>query len=738
MPLRTLVHSLCFVAFFNIGSATAAARTHAVLVGISEYPNLEERLQLNGPRNDVAAFHEFLRERNVPAADIRVLADGSEIKGAGLPTRKAILDALAETASKSAEGDTVFLLLSGHGSQQPAAANDKDELDQLDEIFLPRDVGKWSGETGVVLQAITDNEIGAAITRIRNRGAFVWAIFDHCNSGTMTRSLPAPGERDRQVQLADLVDKKDKPAFDAAMQSAFARGEQSRGGGSQEATILDNATTATSKGGMVAFYAAQSGETTPEGALPVYSSGSKPRGWFSYYLDKAMRERPEATYRQIIDQVMLSYRAENRNAPTPMLEGTAQDAPIFGSQIVRGPQQWLIAKRGELLRLSAGVFNEVTEDSILSVVPKASSKDSELLGYVRVVEAGAASAIVEPVEHAGKPVFDIAKLSKGGAYARPVELKVDYALRVSAPVQNDYCSAAPARIDALVQELKNRPSLAPRVRWVEVKNAADVRLCVVRDRVLFLDGSGTIDLRPGAEAPGITIAADNKPASADEPSPAAIQLGESLQRIARVKNIAKVAGEVSASAPKIKIDVKLKRNCNAAGAEPDCTDDLLPITATDRPILRDKDIITVTVSNPTAQGIDLTTLYVDDSFGINVIFPINGESAKLPAGGSKVFSPPLTINTRTTGREQLLFIAVPSESLTAETTFVGLAQEGMQMLASRGTSKGVSADHRGAGGLEALFNDAASGSNAGTVRAVNDRTSPTSAQFSSFSWVVTK
>ena len=47
----------------------------------------------------------------------------------------------------------------------------------------------WDGKKGAVTNAIADDELGRWIAAIRETGAFVWIIFDHCNSGTMTRAF---------------------------------------------------------------------------------------------------------------------------------------------------------------------------------------------------------------------------------------------------------------------------------------------------------------------------------------------------------------------------------------------------------------------------------------------------------------------------------------------------------------------------------------------------------------------
>ena len=134
--LRTITFvSLCAFGWLSTaGNAMAAGRTHALLVGVSQYPNLDQSMWLDGPHNDVTLFRDFLVERNVRREDITLLADG--IQGAGDPNKRAIMTALDGIASRAQSGDFVFLMFAGHGSQEPTHDEAKDEPDGLDEIFM--------------------------------------------------------------------------------------------------------------------------------------------------------------------------------------------------------------------------------------------------------------------------------------------------------------------------------------------------------------------------------------------------------------------------------------------------------------------------------------------------------------------------------------------------------------------------------------------------------------------------
>jgi hypothetical protein len=71
------------------------------------------------------------------------------VLGAGLGPRAVGLVAFADLAARAQPGDFVYLHFSGHGSQAPAL-DPATELDGLDELFLPVDIGPWNDSIGTV------------------------------------------------------------------------------------------------------------------------------------------------------------------------------------------------------------------------------------------------------------------------------------------------------------------------------------------------------------------------------------------------------------------------------------------------------------------------------------------------------------------------------------------------------------------------------------------------------------
>jgi hypothetical protein len=195
-----LALSALALAIIALTSPASARENFAVLIGVNAYPNFGPKNQMRGPVNDVALMQSVLRARRFAEDHILMVADG--IPGAQAPTRKAIVQTLADVTDKATRGDFVYLHFSGHGSQQPenVARTDRGHKpDGMNEIFLPRDTGAWSDKDHSVANVIVDFEMNTIVTTLRNKGVFVWAVFDSCHSGSMVRGAPVDDVVFRQV-----------------------------------------------------------------------------------------------------------------------------------------------------------------------------------------------------------------------------------------------------------------------------------------------------------------------------------------------------------------------------------------------------------------------------------------------------------------------------------------------------------------------------------------------------------
>src|SRR5438270_3289448 len=173
----------------------AEARTRALLVGVANYNEASGIHSLLGPRNDVTMIWRMLACLGVDPKDITVLTDSlpeapefPKINGA--PVYANIINGFDALARDSTAGDDVVFYYSGHGTRQPTGPDeekDEPEPDGYDEVLLPADSGPYDPTGGGIKHSLVDYRLGKKLDAIRAKGAFVWAIVDSCNSGTVTR-----------------------------------------------------------------------------------------------------------------------------------------------------------------------------------------------------------------------------------------------------------------------------------------------------------------------------------------------------------------------------------------------------------------------------------------------------------------------------------------------------------------------------------------------------------------------
>ena len=314
-PSVLLLLLVVFAATCWAGAAGAQER-YAVLVGVGAYANLGERLQLHGPPNDVALMREYLTSiAGFAEENVVTLADN----GPRPPESAAIRAELQNLHGKLAEGDFVLLYFAGHGSRQPAGSDAEEELDGYDEIFLPADVGAWNRDIGAVDNAIVDDEIAEFIDGYRRTGVDVWAVFDSCHSGTMTRGVGDAGVRTRQVPPGDLG----VPTASRATAGT---------GSTPPFMDISESSGESEMGSLVGFFASHSGEETPEMALPrgAEETDQEVYGLFSYSLWNALRRYPNASYGELAELVLAEYAAMPHMRSTPQFYGTNMEEAVFG------------------------------------------------------------------------------------------------------------------------------------------------------------------------------------------------------------------------------------------------------------------------------------------------------------------------------------------------------------------------------------------------------------------------
>lgn len=412
-----------------------ARENYALLIGANEYTNLDERWWLNGPKNDVLMVRDYLlAEAPVPfAADhVTVLTDGTP--DAKPATLQAIRDAVADLTAKAQAGDFIYLHFSGHGTRAPAT-KDETELDGLDEMFLPVDIGAWDNSVGAVENALVDDEIGQMIDGLRAKGADVWVVFDSCHSGTATRAVEAGDDDVRVRQLDPSVLGIDVEA----MEDGISRGVGEADPAAEEFPVDSKG----GEGAFVAFYAAQTNEVTPEKKLPKGKPDRVPHGVFTYTIFETIAEHPGATYGQLAEEVLRKYSVKNLAKATPLFEGDL-DAVAFSGEAAPPINQWQATAEGTDFTIPAGELHGISAGDMLAVMGTAADATDAALGYVKVAKTDTFGSTATPVEYDGKTLpVEVPK----GVLLRKLDDGVDFTLTVALPP----VGTAPA--DALRAEL---------------------------------------------------------------------------------------------------------------------------------------------------------------------------------------------------------------------------------------------------------------------------------------------
>ena len=558
-----------------------ARENYAILIGASTYPGLEERYWLKGPANDVKLVETYLTTAApVPfaAGNIAVLADGVTVP----PTLAAIRGAFADLTARVAPGDFVYLHFSGHGTQSPALDPDS-ELDGLDELFLPTDIGPWSDGLGVVENALVDDEIGRLIDRLRAKGADVWAVFDSCHSGTVTRAAPMDGEEVRTRRLPPDALGIPEPAVTRSAGDPRAAPEAPIDAGDEP-------------GSFVAFYAAQTNEVTPEKNLPRGKPGRVPQGVFTYALFEVLAEYPAATYGQIGQEVLRRYATKSLARSTPMFEGDLDRVAFSGSPGAR-VAQWAASRDGDSFTLPAGTLHGLAVGEVLAVMGSAADETSAALGYVQVTGAETFAATAAPVAYGDKVLP--AELPKG-LILRKIGQDIDFTLTIALPEPgNAPADALTAALEVLLAEA------GPRLIFVPPGAEADLTLAVLPDSprpdaIWVLPGTGLADT-DYATIPSVTTA--DKDAET-----LGLTLADTLGTMAKALNLLKLGAGVGVGSLDVSVEMQTRTPQNRT---------LRALPTNTVPRLVPDDEVHILARNNMDIPVDVNVLYIGADYSIS-------------------------------------------------------------------------------------------------------------------------
>jgi hypothetical protein len=689
------VSGLCalFLSMAVASVVLAVPQQHVLLVGVTQYPYLPRDYWLNGPGNDVALLREVLITRFHVAPEHVTVLVGWPREEALRPTRANIARAFQHLAEVAGPEDQVVIFLAGHGSQQPANDDpDNFEPDGLDEIFLAADVRGWNRTTGQVENAIVDDEIHAWVTAIRAKGAFVWVIVDACHAGTMLRGAPRDEERERSIPPEVLMIPAE--ALTAATQRAMQRG-QSRGAPSAPAGVLGLPTT---QGGVVATYAAQESEPTPEKKFP--SEAGAWHGLFTHTLSEVLLQSASAlTYRELVERVHARYRQAGRYQPTPLVEGGGLDREVLGLQVWPERPKILLKGPGDTQHtwlVDAGSLHGIRSGSVLAVYPPAGLPDADRpIGHVRVLEARPQEALVEPIAFDNVPAPAEAALVRR---ARCQVVLVDYGdlrLRVAVQVQTEPAAevqtmvpgTGPRSLEEALTVLTTRPD-----RLIErVANPADAAwyVRVVSDQVYLVPAAGWLTSRrqpPGEEDTPVMAPPQFAlgPVTASENLRTTVQ--QALIRIARAQHLLSLTtedGVLTSPSEAIDVGIDVLRFPDQETGQ----GEVVPYDTEGRR-LYPGDVVAFRVTNRTTAAVDVTLLFINSSYGIHTLFPSSPDEPNRLGPGQQRNTVRFTV-APPYGTDHVVAIAIKAQPGTSPLDFSYLEQPELSQVQS--TTRGAQA-----------------------------------------------
>ena len=657
-------------------------RNHALLVAVTEYPNLFRSEWLEGPNNDALMMRDYLTtDAPVPFApeDIRVLATGLE--GAlAEPTREAIAAEMARLVELAEQGDFVLLHFAGHGIEQPARFPDE-EVDGRDQVFMPKDVQRMTQALGHWPNGYVDKDIRDDITAIRSKGAQVWAIFDCCHSGTMTRALdvrPA-GEVSRKIDLRHYDIPHDMWGQARSLASAgTVTGPSSMFGPADDVADVQGLAP------LVAFFAAQTTEETPELPLPPHSEGATQMGLFSFTLLAKLRENPQMSYRQLGQAIHHAYLGMNRVRPSPLFEGSL-NAPVFDSADGRAyVPQWRISGRGDAREIAAGHMHLLSPGTRLAVLAEPSHTLSDALG---VVEIGSASALRSQLtEVAGDPDPDLPAIALSDipeqAYALLLESVVSFELTVAPPIADGPHTALAGQVMGWLTDIAADEAQPIRLRLVPPEAAADIRFDIRSEaevaalmqeqgglsdsdarlvaqaaqsdlpRLWLLDTSASHSLRP-TERPF------SRGLDADSLGQVAPWLRQSLGAVYRATNLSRLAQFDDFGESDVQIQVTRLPEFQS----PLTRGEALALHRTS--IVQPGNTAHVRVENLGSTPVDVNILYIGSNYAITSMLeePVRLRAAAPDAPNAVYSEEVVEFDATSFGRERLLVIVTAAEAL---------------------------------------------------------------------------
>lgn len=259
----------------------------ALLIGVNEYaiPGANLRGCVNDVHNIAGALTELY---GFADSDITMLLDGAA-------TKAAMTQAISDLVDSGRPGDVLYLHYSGHGSNVPDTNGDE-TTDDRDEILCPTDLD-WN-------DPLTDDWLRTTFDRL-DPGASLTVVMDCCHSGSNTRAPARPDAPPPEV-IPRFLPNPDDEAAGGDFTGTPRRSRRRRR--NQDVHVVDIAETLVS--------GCRDDQTSADADIDGTYNGA-----LTYYLVRAMREHPQATYRALHARTLAGLSGNYDQVP--QLEGRA-------------------------------------------------------------------------------------------------------------------------------------------------------------------------------------------------------------------------------------------------------------------------------------------------------------------------------------------------------------------------------------------------------------------------------
>ena len=683
-----------------LSAAPSMAANHALLIGAADYqnPNINK---LKGPPNDVTLMWRLLTEkRGFDPANITVLADGLKDKAGqprfpkvdGEPKRDAIMKAFAALADKAKSGDLVMIFYSGHGTEQPVKDMSQDpERSNLDQVMLPIDTGDYDSKTKTVQNGIVDDEIGAALDKIRDKNADVWVVIDACHAGSMTRGV-VDGMAVRGVEPSRLG----IPPAPARPEAAKEQEQESWSFPSKSG-----------RGSLVGFFAVDSSREAIERSFeefdaPMVGEGSNRRaGVFTYFLYRALSDSQHKISRyQDLARLVVSEMRKSENPPSamPSFDGDLNRPFLAGGAAPPNPV-WQVEIDGDKVAVPAGTLHGLAANTVLKL---SASPDGPEWAKATVTNAEAIRSAALLEKPAGEKPATV--------WASVAQPSVSFRLTVAEPPADELADPAVRKFIDDTKAAANRGA----IEWVSSQAAAQLRLHVYDGRVWVLPADGEWIRKDLQEKDQRLTIYPLTPSVAITPESAANtvnQLPSILYRHARADNLVRVAQSWNdalanhGAGKNIRVTAERMvqpgsnndphRDCPKSpqnyGVASSFEEKNIP------PVFQ-CDVIKVTIKNTGQRDLDVNVSYVDAGGGIQYLLQRAGDPCTftLPAGAGDAVRYAMVRTWRhdknepdTVGREHIVVTAIEQkDGIQSDLCFDQATTRGVGK-APRGPTKGT-------------------------------------------------